>query len=117
MSAKMLTKSDAGQIISLLNLRNLKTSDLLRMRRKQQEIKKEKQEFKQSIKTLKIRKCMDKQKCNFKFYAIQHPTDLIITNSWERAKDIISALNGVNGVDCRFKSFLTLKEAEEFLRK
>ena len=117
MSAKMLTKSDAGQIISLLNLRNLKTSDLLRMRRKQQEIKKEKQEFKQSIKTLKIRKCMDKQKRNFKFYAIQHPTDLIITNSWEMAKDIISALNGVNGVDCRFKSFLSIKEAEEFLRK
>ena len=117
MNAKMLTKSDAGQIISLLNLRNLKTSDLLRMRRKQQEIKREKNQLKQSISTLKIRKCMDKQKRNFKYYAIQHPTDLIVTNSWEIAKDVISALNGVAGADCKFKSFSTLKEAEEFLRK
>jgi hypothetical protein len=117
MGIKMLTKSDAGQIISLLNLRNLKLSDLLRMRRKQQEIKKEKQELKQSINALKIRKCFDKQKRTFKYYAIQHPTDLIITNSWEMAKDIISALNGVSGADCRYKSFVTLKEAEEFLRK
>ena len=60
---------------------------------------------------------MDKQKRNFKYYAIQHPTDLIVTNSWEIAKDVISALNGVGGADCKFKSFSTLKEAEEFLRK
>lgn len=117
MHLKMLTKSDAGQIISLLNFRNLKNSDLLRMRKKQQDKNAEKRRLNESISRLKIRKYIDKSRRTYKYYAIKHPLDLVITNNWDTAKLIIAELNGSDGVNCKFKSFATLKEAEDFLRK
>ena len=103
------------QIISAINVRNLTKEDLLRMRKKTQEEKKSREEQKQSYSTLKIRKIIDKRKPARKYYAIKHPTDLVITDSWEIAKNIIDALNATD-LSCRYKGFKTMAEAIDYLR-
>lgn len=111
-----ISKGDAGQIISAINVRNLTKEDLLRMRKKSQEEKKSREEQKQSFKSLKIRKLIDKSKPSRKFYAIKHPTDLVITDSWEVAQNVITALNST-GTSCRYKGFKSMAEAIDFLRE
>ena len=115
-SRSFISKGDAGQIISALNVRNLTKDDLLRMRKKTQEEKKSREEQKQSFKSLKIRKLIDKSKPSRKFYAIKHPTDLVITDSWETAQNVITALNAT-GTSCRYKGFKSMAEAIDFLRE
>lgn len=110
-----ISKGDANQIISAIKIRNLKKEDLLYMRKKSLEEKNKQEEERALYSKLKIRNCFDKDKKNFKFYAIKHPTDLIITNSWDMAKDIIESLNA-SGKMCKYKSFKTIDQAREFLR-
>ncbi len=111
-----ISKGDAGQVISAINVRNLTKEDLLRMRKKAVEERKAKEE-KSAFKSLKIRKILDKSnKRTRKFYAIKHPTDLVITNSWETALNIIGALNKT-GTSCRYKGFSSMAEAIDFLRE
>ena len=110
-----ISKGDAGQIISAIKIRNLTKDDLLRMHRKTQEERKQKQEEQATYASLKIRKLWDDKKPKFKFYAIKHPTDLVVTNSWDIALDIINSLNE-SGKTCRYKSFTTLAQAIDFLR-
>ena len=110
-----ISKGDAGQIISAIKIRNLTKDDLLRMHRKTQEGRKQKQEEQATYASLKIRKLWDDKKPKFKFYAIKHPTDLVVTNSWDIALDIINSLNE-SGKTCRYKSFTTLAQAIDFLR-
>ncbi len=111
-----ISKGDAGQIISALKIRNLTKDDLLRMRKKAEEEKVKKAEEQNLYATLKIRKLFDKDKSKYKFYAIKHPTDLVITNSWDIAKEIVAELNA-GGKECKYKSFLSMAEAIEYLRK
>ena len=110
-----LSKRDAGQIINQLNIRSLKPNDLLRMRQKQKEREQEQEQLAKAYKALKIRKLIDKKRRTYKYYAIKHPTDLIITNSWEIASEQIAILNA-SGEQCRYKGFATISQAEEFLR-
>lgn len=110
-----LTKGDAVQIINALQIRNLKQSDLLKMRKKALEEQKQRDAVYESLKHLKIRKII-RGKYKGKFYAIKHPTDLVITDSWEEASLIIAELNASGDIKCKFKSFSTIKTAEEFLR-
>lgn len=111
-----ISKGDAGQILSAIQIRNLKKEDLLRMHRKSVEEKNKKEEELKLYATLKIRKLFDDKKPRYKVYAIKHPTDLVITNSWEIATDVITTLNQ-SGTPCKYKSFLSFKEATEYLRK
>jgi len=110
-----LTKGDAAQILNALSVRRLKQSDLLRMHRRAEQAKKEKETLADTLKRLKIRKLIT-GKYTGKFYAVQHPTDLVITNDWVTAQEIINELDKT-GVKCRYKSFPTMRQAEEYLRK
>lgn len=111
-----ISKGDAGQVISAINVRNLTKDDLLRMHKKAMEERKSKEEEKSALKALKIRKILDKNKYSRKLYAIKHPTDLVITNSWETALNIIEALNKT-GKPCKYKGFSSMAEAIDFLRE
>ncbi len=111
-----ISKGDAGQVISAINVRNLTKDDLLRMHKKAVEERKSKEEEKSALKALKIRKILDKSKYSRKVYAIKHPTDLVITNSWETALNIIDALNKT-GKPCKYKGFSSMAEAIDFLRE
>lgn len=111
-----ISKGDAGQVISAINVRNLTKDDLLRMHKKAMEERKSKEEEKSALKALKIRKILDKNKYSRKVYAIKHPTDLVITNSWETALNIIDALNKT-GKPCKYKGFSSMAEAIDFLRE
>ena len=73
------------------------------------------QQEKEAYLKLKIRNCIDQSKPKYKYYAIKHPTDLIITNSWDMATDIIASLNA-SGTPCKYKSFTSLEQAREYLR-
>ncbi|MBR3864673.1 MAG: DEAD/DEAH box helicase [Clostridia bacterium] len=114
-SRNFISKGDANQVISALNVRNLKKENLFYMRKKAISEKQKAEEQKQVYSKLKIRNCFDKDKPKFKYYAIKHPTDLIITNSWEMATDIIASLNA-SGTPCRYKSFTSIEKAREYLR-
>lgn len=109
-----LTKGDAAQILNAITIRRLRPSDLLRMHKKASDEKAKKQELAETLKRLKIRKVLSGH--SSKYYAIQHPTDLVITNSWSAACDIIAELEK-DGSKCRYKGFTSIKQAEEFLRK
>ena len=112
-----ITKGDAAQIINMLNIRDLKPSDLLRMHKQKIEKDRVKAEENLAMSKLKIRNCIDKKVRTYKYYAIKHPTDLVITNSWQIAEDLILALDGVDGKKCRYKSFLSIEQARKFLRE
>ena len=84
------------------------------MHKKASDEKAKKQELAETLKRLKIRKVLSGR--SSKYYAIQHPTDLVITNSWSAACDIIAELEK-DGSKCRYKGFTSIKQAEEFLRK
>lgn len=116
-SDRTLSKADAGQIINILNIRNLKPKDLFYMHRRSVEAKRQENERLEMMRKLKIRRVIIKKAHFKKFYAIKHPTDLVITNDWETAQDIIFALDGIDGEKCFYKGFFTIKEAEEYLRK
>lgn len=111
---KSLTKGDAAQILNAITIRNLRPNDLLRMHKKTIESKAKMQELTKTLMRLKIRKLITGKYAG-KFYAIQHPTDLVITNDWSTAIKVIEELNAT-GTQCRYKSFPTIKQAEEFLR-
>ena len=114
-SRSFISKGDAGQIISAIKIRNLTKDDLLRMRKKAVEERDQKKQEQALYSSLKIRKLMDSKKPKYKFYAVKHPTDLVITNSWDIAQDVIQTLNQT-GKPCRYKSFVSMAEAIEFLR-
>lgn len=114
-SKEFISKGDAGQIISAVKIRNLTKDDLLYMRKKSNEEKKAREEEKALYASLKIRKVLDEKKKSYKYYAIKHPTDLIITNSWEKAQDLILKLNQT-GTPCKYKSFASVAQATEYLR-
>lgn len=109
-----LTKGDAAQIINALAIRRLRPSDLVRMHKKSREEKAKKQMLAETLKRLKIRKIVKGRSA--KYYAIQHPTDLVVTDNWQTACEIIADLEK-DGVKCRYKGFTSLKEAEEYLRR
>lgn len=114
---RTLTKHDANQIISMINIRNLKPKDLLRMHRKKEQEKQDDEEKRIAMSLLKIRELIDKKRPYNKYYAIKHPNDLVITNAWDKAVEIISTLTQESEIKPIYKSFLTLTQARDFLRK
>lgn len=113
---RQLTKLDATQIINSIFLRDLKPQDLLKMHKRNLEKKMEAKVDNEIMSKLKIRMLIDKKKTTHKFYAIKHITDLAITNNWDWALGLISSLDGVQGKKVQYKSFRTLKDAQNYLR-
>ncbi len=111
-----LTKGNAAQIINMLRIKDNSPTRLLRLRKKEEEKKKEKEEKYEQMSALKI-KTLFSVKRPFKYYAIKHPTDLVITDSWDLALQIIEKLDGENEEKCRYKKFPSKAQAIEFLRK
>lgn len=111
-----LTKRDASQIINMIAIRDLRPQDLLKMREKSKVEKDARSEENFAMSKLKIRMLMDKNKITRKYYAIKHVTDLVITNSWDWAIEIINTLDGRDGKKVQYKGFRTLKEAQDYLR-
>lgn len=114
-SRRELTKGDAAQIINMLKIRNLRPADLLRMRKNAVEKRRAEEAERELMSKLKIRLELDKTRKTAKYYAIKHPTDLVITNSWDKAAEIIAELDK-SGVKCKYKGFFTLDDASNFLR-
>lgn len=116
LSKKTLTKRDANQIISMINIRELKSSDLLRMHKKRLEEKRADEERRQAMSKLKIRTIIDKKRPYNKYYAIKHSKDLVVVNDWQVAQEIIAELSTLDEKPM-YKGFFTLKEAMDYLRK
>lgn len=110
-----ITKGEAAQVLSALQVRDLKKEDLYRMHARAKEIKEKEEEARILRSKLKIRMLIENKKFSKKYYAIKHTTDLVITDSWERACEIITMLNK-SGEQCRYKSFFSIDKAREYLR-
>lgn len=110
-----LTKGEAAEILNMLQIRNLRPSDLYRMHQKTATDKQNREAENEVFKKLKIRRLLT-GKYKGKYYAVRHVTDLILTDSWDIASETIAELNKNNEKQCRYKSFLTIKQAEDFLR-
>ena len=114
---RSLTKGDAAQVINALMLNKLTPADLLRMHARKKDEQKAEDERAKRLESLKIRYILTKKgRKSFypkKYYALQLPNDLIITDSWEEASKIIAENAGVK---IRYKSFLTTTDAVAYLR-
>lgn len=111
-----LTKGDAVQILNAIGIRRLKQSDLIRMHEKAARAKAERQKLNEALMRLKIRKVLSKKGRTSKYYAIMHPTDLVITDDWIVAAELIANLEK-DGSKCKYKGFTSISAAEKFLRE
>ncbi len=107
-----LTKGEAAQILNALRLRNLSVKDLLAMRRRKIAEKKAEEEERQRLAAIKIRYIIDKKKKFCKYYAVKMPDDLVITNEWETAEELIAKY----GDNVRYKGFYSKEAAVDYLR-
>lgn len=114
---RSLTKGDAVQVINALMLKNLTPADLLRMHVRKKNEQNEENERIKRLENLKIRYILTKKgRKSFypkKYYALQLPNDLIITDSWEEASKIIAENSNEK---IRYKSFLSTTDAVAYLR-
>lgn len=110
-----LTKGEAAEILNVLQIRNLKPSDLYRMHAKAAQEKQKREAEKDMFKRLKIRRVLT-GKYKGKYYAVRHVDDLLLTDSWDIASALIAELNANTDKPCRYKSFPTVSQAEKFLR-
>lgn len=111
-----IRKGDCSQIINMLQIKNATKKDLLRMHslaeKKQQEASKRIEQMSK----LKIETFFDTKFKN-KFYAIKHPTRLVICDTWEKALEVIMELNSLDDQACVYKKFPSKSQAINFLRK
>ena len=114
---RRLTKGDCSQMINMLKLRNTSPRQLVKLRQKRRE---ELELIRQDVERrsrMKIRYDLKKKSFGYKkYYALILPDDLIITDDWGSAKVLIDEAE-TDGKTVRYKSFLTLDEATDFLRK
>lgn len=112
-----LTKGDCSQIINMLKLKNASPMQLVRLRKKRREEIEKRREDALRRAAMKIRYELEKKSVFYKkYYALILPDELIITDSWSVAKPLIDEAEG-GGARVRYKSFLTLNEAVDFVRK
>lgn len=109
----ILTRGDANQIINALSLKNLNKKALLRMHYEAEERKRQKKEDIERRQSLKIRKVLNR--LGKKYYALILPDDLVVTDDWSYALEQIAPYEK-DGKRVRYKSFLSLAEAYDFLR-
>lgn len=108
-----LTRGDANQIINALSLSRLTKKDLLRMHSEAESRKKAAAEERDRRQNLKIRKVF--RKSGKKFYALILVDDLVVTDDWNYAREIIDKENE-NGRKIRYKGFSSLNSAYDYLR-
>ncbi len=110
------TKGNCSQIINALKIKNVKPSELYKMRQKAKDRELQEQKAKEELSKLRI-ETIYVTKYKNKFYAIKHKTRLVITDAWEVAADLINQLDGRDGGKCYFKKFTSKSQAIDFLRK
>lgn len=112
----MLTKGEAAQILNMLSLKNLTQEKLLYMHAKKQKERAEKQEEFERKRHLKIRRLINKSARSRRYYALIFKDDLVITNEWDKASEMIAEAEK-NGDKVRYKGFYSIDEAVDFLKK
>lgn len=110
--SRRLTKGDAAQILNALSARRLTHKQLVAMHKKRAEEKRAAEEERERLSRLKIRYVMNDKARSYKYYAVQTADDLVVTNDWNTASQIIAEC----GDNCRYKGFSSKKDAVEFLR-
>ena len=113
---RRLSKGDCSQIINMLKLKNTSPKKLVELRFKRREELAKKDEERERRRTMKIRYEIDKKPRAYKkYYAIILSDDLVITDNWQRAEEIIASEKSED-FKVRFKGFTTISEAVDFLR-
>lgn len=116
----LITKGDATQIINALKIKNATPYELMQMHKKSVEkenLRQQKeQEYAEKIAHLKV-EYMFTTKYRNKFYAIKHPTRLVITDSWDICLGLVDELQGLDGERCLYKKFPSKAQALAFLKK
>ena len=114
---RRLTKGDCSQIINMLKLKNSSPLQLARLRKKRDEELLKQREDQERRAAMKIRYVLENKKSLYKkYYALILPDELVITDSWQAAKPLIDEAEQ-SGARVRYKSFTSLSDAQEFLRK
>lgn len=111
----MLTKGEAAQILNMISTRALTPEKLMFMYSRKQKERLEKNAEAERKKSLKIRKIINKKVFTRKYYALIFHDDLVITNEWNTAEDLITEANN-KGEKVRYKGFSKIEAAIEFLR-
>ncbi|MBP5177759.1 MAG: DEAD/DEAH box helicase, partial [Clostridia bacterium] len=113
---RRLTKGDCSQIINMLKIRNTSPAQLVRLRKKrEQELERQKEDAKRRA-IMKIRYDLKKKGALYKkYYALILPDELVVTDDWQTAAQLIDAAQS-SGSRVKYKSFLSLSDAQEFLR-
>lgn len=109
----VMSRGDANQIINALSVRNLDKKSLLRMHFEAVERRKQKEEEVKKRQSLKIRKVIKKK--GKKLYALIFPDDLVLTDDWPYALELIDSYEK-KGIRVRYKGFFSLAEAYDFFR-
>lgn len=108
-------KGDFSQIINMLKIKNATMRDLRAMHSRAKQKEQENRQKKEELKKLKI-ETIFVTAVRDKYYAIKHPSRLVITDNWQCAADLISQLDGRDGEKCHFKKFPSKSQAIDYLR-
>ena len=65
---------------------------------------------------MKIRRLINKSARSRRYYALIFKDDLVITNEWDKASEMIAEAEK-NGDKVRYKRFYSIDEAVDFLKK
>ncbi len=111
---KRLTKGDMSQIINMIKLKRTTPQQLAKMHEEHKKLAQQKQQEQEMRKTMKIRYDLTKRNVK-KYYALILVDDLVITDSWQRAQDLIENSEKL-GYKPKFKGFPNLNLAIDFIR-
>jgi len=116
-SGRRLTKGDCSQMINMLKIKNTTPMGLVRLREKHRLELRQKQEETERRAKMKIRYDFENKKSLYKkYYALILPDELVITDNWAKARELIEQAEA-DGGRVRYKSFVSLNDAIEFLRR
>ncbi len=111
---KRLTKGDMSQIINMIKLKRTTPQQLAKMHEEHKNAVLQKQREIDKRKTMKIRYDINKNVTK-KYYALILADELVITNSWQKAEELIENSEKL-GYKPKFKGFPSLNLAIDFIR-
>lgn len=113
---RRLTKGDMSQVINMIKLKNTTPKQLAKMH-EEHKMQAEKKNRELDIrKNMKIRYVIDRKKAfGKKYYALVLADELVITDKWKTAEELIQNSEKL-GYKPKFKGFLKLNDAINFVR-
>ena len=112
---RRLTKGDMSQIINMIKLKNTTPKQLAKMHDEHKKAVEQKNRELDIRKTMKIRYELDHKKYTRKYYALILVDELVVTDNWNTAQELIENSEKL-GYKPKFKGFLNLNDAIDFLR-